>query len=232
MKPSLQHITFTGVDARTDILALREIQREYPLAEFGVLASRNWSENGNRFPDPVMLTPMRGLRLNLSLHLCGKAAHDAVTGFWNRIEKLVDGNLDIFKRVQLNVSRRQDNPWCLAYAPKGREIIIQQKDVRHIELYENSRALDIPVSVLLDASGGRGVDTPVEVLTNHGKVGYAGGINPDNVADKLSYLLESDGVGDFWIDMENGVRTDDWFDLNKVVRVLQICREVIDDHNI
>ena len=61
------------------------------------------------------------------------------------------------------------------------------------------------------------------------KVGYAGGFNPENVADKLHYLLTNDEVGDFWIDMESGVRTDDWFDLDKVRRVLAICNEVIRD---
>lgn len=31
----------------------------------------------------------------------------------------------------------------------------------------------------------------------------------------------------YWIDMESGVRTDDWFDLDKVVKVLQICDNVL-----
>ena len=60
----------------------------------------------------------------------------------------------------------------------------------------------------------------------------AGGFNPENVADKLRYLLTNDEVGDFWIDMESGVRTDDWFDLDKVRRVLAICNEVIRDLHI
>ena len=62
---------------------------------------------------------------------------------------------------------------------------------------------------------------------------HAGGFNPENVADKLHYLLTNDEVGDFWIDMESGVRTeDDWFDLDKVRRVLAICNEVIRDLHI
>jgi phosphoribosylanthranilate isomerase len=84
--------------------------------------------------------------------------------------------------------------------------------------------------MLLDASGGRGIDTPIEILKTNIKVGYAGGINPDNVADKLSFLLEHVNTGEFWIDMESGVRTDDWFDLDKVVKVLGICQQVIDEH--
>jgi phosphoribosylanthranilate isomerase len=86
--------------------------------------------------------------------------------------------------------------------------------------------------VLLDASGGQGIDTPVEVAPAFSalKVGYAGGINPDNVAEKLTYLLEHVETGDFWIDMESGVRTNDWFDLDKVYTVLEICQSIIDKY--
>ena len=38
----LKHITFTGIDARTDLQELQDIQRQYPLAEFGVLTSYHW----------------------------------------------------------------------------------------------------------------------------------------------------------------------------------------------
>ena len=41
--------------------------------------------------------------------------------------------------------------------------------------------------------------------------------------------MEKVRQGEFWIDMESGVRTDDWFDLDKVRRVLAICNEVIRD---
>ena len=69
----LQHITFTGVDSRTDIGALWEIQQEYPIAEFGILVSKNWRENGNRYFNPSHLCSLdRGL--NLSAHLCGSVS--------------------------------------------------------------------------------------------------------------------------------------------------------------
>ena len=36
-KMKLRHITFTGIDARTDMKELKAIQQQYPIAEFGVL---------------------------------------------------------------------------------------------------------------------------------------------------------------------------------------------------
>ena len=53
------------------------------------------------------------------------------------------------------------------------------------------------------------------------KAGYAGGIGPGNVYDKAKELFLNENVEDFWVDMESGVRTDDWFDLNKAEKVIQ-----------
>lgn len=235
----LKHITFTGIDANTDIQDLIEIQHEFPIAEFGVLTSYHWVDNGNRYVNPAFLSNLYAGNgnLNLALHVCGSAAHDVATGEWIKIDNHLFGSLGLFKRIQLNVANRKDNPEYLWIPPyKGQELIVQQRDADNTELYNITRDIwfgdDSLVSVLLDASGGQGIDTPIKVLPNAGKpfkVGYAGGIGPDNVGDKLHYLLTNDEVGDFWIDMESGVRTDDWFDTAKVCRVLRICKEVIKD---
>lgn len=227
------HITFTGIDAKTDIDELVAIQREYPIAEFGVLTSYHWNENGNRYPDPMLVTELlRGRGLNLSLHLCGRAAHDATMGEWGKIDARMFNNLDLFRRIQLNVATRKDNPERIAGTPNKRtEVIIQQRG-GNTALFGSSVWLGEEeskrVSMLLDASGGNGIDTPLEIFDSTSKIGYAGGISPDNVAEKLSFLLDNIKRGEFWIDMESGVRTDDWLDLSKVRQVLAICKEVIE----
>lgn len=234
----LKHITFTGIDAKTDINALREIQREFPIAEFGVLTSYHWHENGNRYLNPAFMSNLYAGNgeLNLALHICGSAAHDASVGLWQKIDEHLFGTLGIFKRIQLNVANRKDNPErAIAPSFPHQELIIQQRNPHEIDLFiETIKRYGFlnrtGFSMLLDASGGRGIDTPIEILKTNVKVGYAGGINPDNVADKLSFLLEHVNTGEFWIDMESGVRTDDWFDLDKVVKVLGICQQVIDEH--
>lgn len=237
----LRHITFTGIDAKTDLRALYEIQQKYPIAEFGVLTSYHWYENGNRYLDPQIINMLRGAGLNLALHVCGQAAHDAAIGRWDLIDKLTWMNLDLFNRVQLNIANRSDNPETLSKRAKiaGQEVIIQQLDCNSLDFFEatfkkfvyKKDRYNWPLSVLLDSSGGRGVNKPIEVAPpfTAPKVGYAGGLNSSNVADNLTYLLEHVVTGDFWIDMESGVRTDDWFDLDKVRRVLAICNEVIRD---
>ena len=236
----LKHITFTGIDAKTDVKALQEIQREFPLVEFGVLTSYHWYENGNRYLDPSLIEKLRTKDLHLSLHVCGSAAHDAAVGDWKTVDdKLTKEFLTMFKRVQLNISNRKDNPaFCWIPLVIGQELIVQQRSGDDMALYEetvkhwNERPYPHrdTISVLLDASGGRGIDTLLKVLPTSGKVGYAGGFNPDNVGEKLPFLLENTRMGEFWIDMESGVRTDDWFDIDKVYHVLQVCKKVISEY--
>ena len=240
----LRHITFTGIDAKTDIRDLQEVQKQYPIVEFGVLTSYHWYENGNRYLDPQIINTLRGEGLHLALHVCGQAAHDATIGRWDLIDKLTWSNLGLFNRVQLNIANRTDNPDTLSKRAKitEQEVIIQQRDCRSMSVYEatvekfrhKQDRYNRTFSVLLDASGGQGIDTPVEVAPAFSalKVGYAGGINPDNVTEKLTYLLEHVETGYFWIDMESGVRTDDWFDIEKVSRVLTICKEVMRELNV
>jgi len=220
---NLKHITFTGVDSKTDIAALQEIQREYPIAEFGVLISYKWFENGNRYPDPAFIGELRDKGLNLALHICGAASKDAAMGEWGSIDVHLGGCLDIFKRIQLNVSSRKDIRRVSLPLYSYQEVIVQQRGVNNLDLFYNTinhyRSCK-EFSVLLDASGGRGIDTPINVFDEGYKTGYAGGFGPENVVAKLDTLICHPGVDDFWIDMEGRVRTKDWFDLDKIGQVL------------
>lgn len=188
-------------------------------------------DNGNRYLNPDKMN-FWDRHLNLSLHVCGSATEDAMKGEWGKIDDLVNWNLTFFDRVQLNVANRKNNP---EYVEKPQqswlEVIIQQKNVDNLTLYQNTIE-KYPeydrFSTLLDASGGLGIDTPIQILETPRKVGYAGGFNPDNVGEKLRYLLENVKQGEFWIDMETGVRTQDWFDLHKVEWVLEICYNEIE----
>lgn len=230
----LKHITFTGIDAKTDIQDLIDIQREFPIAEFGVLTSYHWYENGNRYLNPQFLHALTGRELNLALHICGSMAIHAADGCWEAINKHTEGCLvlGLFQRVQLNVANRQDIPPSLCCTPDSKTEVIIQQQPGHDGFYKNSRharSVRQLISMLIDGSGGQGIDSPISIYPSPYKVGYAGGFNPDNVAEKLSFLLQNVRMGEFWIDMESGVRTDDWFDTDKVRRVLRICKEVIRD---
>ena len=225
----LRQITFTGIGVETDLKVLKEIQDEYPLVEWGVLLSKNWQENGPRFFDPSQLSNLRWQGLNLSCHLCGSAARAVVSENWEPSFEVTRGMFGLFQRCQENISMEQPNDQTQYMRPPIdlSELIIQQKSAGAMNIF-NAIKDRTKMSVLLDASGGRGIDTPVKPLNIPGlKVGYAGGLNPDNVDEKLEYLLKN-VEGEFWIDMESGVRTDDRFDIDKCVSVLQTCQKIME----
>ena len=227
---NLKHITFTGVDSETDISALQALQREFPLAEFGVLTSYKWFENGNRYPSPEFIRTLRDKGLNLALHICGSASKDAAIGNWGAIEAHLGDCLDIFKRIQLNVSKRTDLEKVSPAKYSWQEVIVQQKGYDDVDLFYKTVDYydsDKGFSVLLDASGGEGIDTKINVLDSGYKTGYAGGFGPENIEEKLRYLLNHPDVCDFWVDMESRVRTNEWFDLEKVEQVLRKSYEII-----
>ena len=76
----LTKVTFTGVDERTDVKRLVQLQKRFPFVEFGVLLSYDWQFNGNRFVDPLIISVLRDRELSLSAHFCGQAALDVAAG--------------------------------------------------------------------------------------------------------------------------------------------------------
>ena len=232
----IKHITFTGLDANTNVEDLVAIQKKYPIAEFGVLMSKNWETNGNRYPNPELVKNFLDQGLNLSAHLCGHLAREAFKGYLEPVISIYKAfEHPDFKRVQLNVSP-YESIYLQADTLKlkvDKEFIIQQHSptLLHSQGFNSfeQKNPDTRVTMLIDPSGGRGVDDGLDIIATDYKTGYAGGINEDNVEDKLRTLMSLDTVNEFWIDMESGVRTDDWFDINKVVRVLEKCDKIVKD---
>lgn len=219
--PRLVTVTFTGVDDRTDIRRLSSIQERHPFVEFGVLFSAHGPENGPRYPSMETIRSLRRYPLNLSLHLCGRFAREAVHGDFSAVETALGCDVSLFRRVQLNVVGYDGAPERITFPNPSwaLEVIIQQRSAADCGLFLRSPRRD-GLSVLLDPSGGRGLQVEPAVLPGCPKVGYAGGINPGNVSAYLEALLASPEVNDFWIDMESGVRTGDRFDLGLVEAVL------------
>ena len=225
----LTHVTFTGVDDRTDLGRLKEIAVRYPFAEFGILMAGPGRLDDNRFPDVIPI--LKGLDksgVRLSAHLCGTLAKDIVnTGEFGDFKRACGIRSDLFSRCQLNVAGNDiKNPARFLYFPSMmKQVIIQQSSREAFSersLYGHFAYYNPVCSLLVDDSGGRGrrsrlrvVDAPV--------VGYAGGISPENVREVLGGILAEEKVRNFWIDMETGVRTDGWFDLDKVEAV---CSQV------
>lgn len=220
----LRCVSITGADDGVSIADLNAVAADYPFVEWALLLMPE-AAGTPRAPSPEWISDFAATYkgAHKAMHLCGTA----LTGF-------AAGQADIlammqgFSRIQLNLEfgavEGQYAPGELlaqiAAHPQF-TFIIQYTEKRRSWLTELSA---LPNHALLfDASAGRGVapaDWPAP-LPGH-DCGYAGGINPDNVAVHLQRIAAA-GAAETWIDMESGVRTDDRFDLDKVRAVLKIA---------
>ena len=204
-------ITFTGIDAYTDLYHLIDLSERYKgYVEWGVLFSENKTNQGClRYPPRLMTEALRPLTyLNMSAHLCGKYATEANKG---RVPNC-DFTAINFRRVQVNHSSPDINKLNDFSRMIHKQVIAQSRDPEGF-------AMGGDVQWLFDQSGGRG-ERPKTLPKNIGGVmcGYAGGINPENVLEVIGNI----DAERYWIDMETGVRNKhDLFDLDKCEAVLK-----------
>lgn len=217
----INKVTFTGADNKTDINALKQIQREFPFVEWGILIASN--EGRNRYPTEDFILNLKDKGLNLALHLCGK---------WSR-QILSDGNTtlkyDFFNRYQLNFNFSYGKFDLINYknlieTNADKKFILQYNISNHATINKIISEVNTSnTNILFDASGGRGtqiqeIKKPFDGIYT----GYSGGLNTENIDTICNMIFNhADETTKVWIDMETGVRTNDEFDLDKVYKVLQ-----------
>jgi phosphoribosylanthranilate isomerase len=223
-------VMITGADDGVSIEELKLLSFKYPFVEWGVLRGSVDREGTPRYPSLDWYEKFCEMLIENPevfgvAHLCGRRARQAgaFTG--------------ILKSVQLNLAGEigDEDEFCTWVQTCKVPVIVQVPSMQHasdIELSFVSRYAHSPrrLGYLVDASGGTGRwdqtrwQPPHEALR---RVGYAGGIGPDNVVAALSTVWSVVNAhdcaaqhGKVWIDMESGVRTNDRFDLTKVEAVL------------
>jgi len=208
MKP--EFITFTGLDARTDMSIVHGISNLYPV-EWGVLFSPKRQGLEPRYPGMEVVDEIRkwSKDIRLAAHLCGRYAQ--------RVQARMPLQLDLtgFKRAQVNC--HEPDAGAISDFARDHNVaaIAQHRNLRFPE--------DERISWLYDKSGGNGLSpTAWPTCPEEGLYGYAGGMGPDNVVETLERI---NAKGSYWIDMESKIRTDDWLDLGKC---LAVCEAVFD----
>lgn len=252
----LDRVTITGPDDSIDPKAIRELSREFPFVEWGILVSANHFDTGGpRFPSHAWINRLKEEvrdierfpcedRMKLSLHVCGRWVRELLLGNVCVPPALIEG--PTFMRVQLNfhAQREQCDPdkFYSALLALGQRQYIFQIDGgngnRHLDgVYMRNEVLSVDAVPLFDISGGAGIlpdEWPkpqyMEAGDGFAYHGYAGGLGPDNLEQQLPLIAAAAGDARIWIDMETRVRSDDdqQFDLAKVRRCLEICAPLID----
>ena len=242
-------VTITGADDKVDPELLDEIAREYSdklHVEWGILFSKS-REGQPRYPTAqwrerfYWATLERGNYYSIAAHLCGKSV-DTFLASYDFFENEVTMGFNAIQFNKLTLENRSQIFQFAEMRGENHDIILQYNSNTDILLngfYED----EVPhaIKILHDASGGNGKsyletggwpDAP-EPFASRLAVGYAGGINPENVEQTLTELLKKhkdhkDGF--FWIDLESGARTEDEFDVGKVFDILDKAAKVIGEN--
>lgn len=201
LKP--EFITFTGIDDRTDLSKADKLATQYPI-EWGVLLASKGKDS--RYPCKQAISEIVNISGKKSAHLCGAVSKDFQKGIYPDF-----ADLALFDRIQVNGFKLEITHFS-AFEEEFDSKIILQTRLDHFQ--------DMPFLQLYDRSGGEGIIPEHIPSLRGGLVGYAGGMGPDTVLD---YLSNIEGKGRFWIDMEGRLRTNGWFDLDKVE---QVCQKV------
>lgn len=212
-------VTITGADDHVDIRELVDLSEAFPRVEWAILVASADRFGTPRYPSLEWISRFRdtpGLRR--AMHVCGDASREFQLGAWDQGELA-------FARCQINGWTRASRD-AVASSPRDFELVLQCRLGDDIAAASIDALVLDRASILLDASGGRGISPDWESIRDlrHTqppglpKIGFAGGIGPANVES----VIRSLGPGrDYWLCMESGVRTDDRLDLKKVRDVLQ-----------
>lgn len=215
-------ITCTGIDDNTDLDAADRMAT--PGVEFGILLT-NDPEGRNRYPNKATIksaTEILGNRC--AVHVCGKTARaDMLAGRYDetlsRVGRIqVNGAVSIFELDQ--IGRRFPD----------QQIITQHTEANRDLRWSRARLADLGANhaLLVDGSGGRGISPENWPLVSTDKrVGFAGGLGPDNLATELLRIKEVSG-GHWWVDMESKLRdATDWLSLDKCSQVIAIAKALV-----
>lgn len=217
----INKITFTGVDDKTPISSLQDLQRKYPYVEWGILIASNPGKPKQPSEDYILKLKDKGLKL--ALHMCNEHAKNILT----------DGKLDIkydfFDRYQLNFNFNHTDHDLNHYSKlinkfKNKNFILQTNFSNELfieKIIENNKTIN--THILYDSSGGRGVE--IKQIKSPFKgiyTGYSGGINPDNIDNICKQITFHKNDDRVWIDVQTGARTNNEFDLNKISTMLKI----------
>src|SRR5215831_12922234 len=225
----LRRVTLTGADDSVEPGEVLALGHEYPFVELGILVGSQ--EGKHRFPSAKWLMRFADIaaraKRQVALHVCGKI----LDGILKRGE-CVCPYLGAFERMQLNfhgepanagghsleehpdarvaMDRKKvfDNIVAAGRATGVHELIVQLDGVNNWIL-DGLVLHGIRASGLYDVSHGSGTKPAAWPTPNvRWKIGFAGGIGPETIAEDLAQIAKAAGRQDFWIDMESNLYTD------------------------
>jgi hypothetical protein len=242
----LDRVTITGADDSIDPCDLAPLSGEFPFVEWAILVSGRIHPNAApRFPSKAWRDTLASVKFShkgselqrpaLAIHVQGRWLQSLLDG---DEKPLVEGCGELWgavQRVQLNFHGGKitvNMPMFVkALQRLDKEFIFQHDQCDGAKLMYQVLGTNVVCHALFDTSHGAGVLPDAwPVGYNLLYTGWAGGLGPENIEEQLPLIAkEACRNGNFWIDMETRVRSDNdrQFDLVKVRRVLEVTAPFI-----
>lgn len=222
---NIEKITCSDMREYNEIDDIINLGKRYPMAEFAIQAHP--SKFSAYMPRYVWFDTLMHAAsvndINLAMHvnsdwrteICRGNIPYEIKRMWDM--RRPNGN-PIIGRVQVNINGGQDS--FRFYADKVADIIRAYPDIEFVFQYtprqrRRVKKLDATAtefSLLFDASGGQGKlpkKWRAPVMDNH-KMGYSGGLGPDNVFENLDKInLVVPANTNIWIDAEGKLKNPD-----------------------
>ena len=222
---NLEYITCSDMREYNSIDDIIDLGKKYPMAEFAIQAHPSkFSAHMPRYVwFDTLMHAARVNNINLAMHVNSEWRTEICRGkIPYEIKRMWDlrrnNGLPVIGRVQVNINGGKES--YRFYASRVADIIRAYPDIEFIFQYTPRQrrcinALDkmgAQFAMLFDASGGRGISPKSwrrPVSENH-KMGYSGGMGPENVTDnltKINMVLPANYTT--WIDAEGKLKDPD-----------------------
>lgn len=235
----LETITCSDMREHNEIDDIIALGKKYPMSEFAIQAHPSkflgWMPRYVWFE--TLMHAVRANNVKLAMHvnsewrteICHGNIPYEIRRMWNMKR---DNGTPIIGRVQVNINGGKDS--FRFYKNKVADIIRAYPNIEFIFQYTPKQcrrlkqldATGTEFSILFDASGGRGKlpkQWRAPVMENH-KMGYSGGLGPDNVAENLDKInLVTPADSNIWIDAEGKLKDPDTkqFDIARAERYIE-----------
>ena len=234
----LSHITFAGVDIATNIRTVKMLKEQFPFAQFAICTS--FECNKNIFANPRFIASIPAKAdFDFFLEINGKAAECIQKGDWTKIDLLTESSR-LLNKIKLNIANNK----FIAEAPKNipawiKEITIQENYIYNTWRYRVFLEQCKPnnkINLFIENIDFKANYEKVLTLNNTikfkklPKIGFNTDFDTITVAQTLYELLNINQNIEFWLEVRNAVRTDEWMDLYKVQKTLLLCEAIILDH--
>lgn len=234
----LDRVSVTGADNSVSPEDLIHISERFPFVEWAILFSPK-KIGDHRFPTrrwvEDLISKTKDKPLRLAAHLCGKYCRDLALDANPTWASDFSNVAKYFQRVQLNFHGHYHRLHYefLSVLDPNTQYILQHDGANTDSILELVKRKNIVA--LYDTSGGAGKVPKVWIPPIAEYMGYAGGLSPTNVDEKLKeiqnvYTLNaSPSHYRIWIDAESRLRSEDdsSLDLNSVVQYLRIAKPFV-----